>query len=70
MEEVQRRLAETSPSSHLKFESGKEVSFVYLNDDEKSPEGQVRFSAGRVIYAQYQMPIVQTSEKKWSGSES
>ena len=39
-----------------------ETSIVYRNSDED--EGQITFSSGRVVYAQFQMPVVQSADEQ------
>jgi hypothetical protein len=57
VEEVQKRLAESG--RHLEFLDDKVTGLVHAPNE---IEGQVTFSGGRAVYAQYQMPNVQTAD--------
>lgn len=62
VEEVQKRLAESG--RHLQFLDDKVTGLVQTSV-EKTPdenEGQVTFSRGRAVFAQYQMPNVRTAD--------
>jgi hypothetical protein len=62
VEQIQEHLAKAG--RHLKFLPDKSTAVVYANGNSSLDvmEGQVTFSSGRAIFAQYQMPNAQSAE--------
>jgi hypothetical protein len=61
VQEVEQRLSEGA--RHIQFLSDKKTAIVHLNGEPDRTEGQVTFSGGRAIYAQFQMPDVQSADE-------
>jgi len=59
--QVEQRLSEGG--LHIQFLPDKKTGVVHLNGDTGSTEGQVTFSDGRAIYAEFQMPDVQNADE-------
>jgi hypothetical protein len=60
VEQVQESLS--GAARHIQFLPDKKTSLVCRNGDDDT-EGQVTFSGGRAIYAQYQMPNVHSADE-------
>jgi hypothetical protein len=60
VQQVQESLSRAA--RHIQFLPDKETSIVRRNGDDDA-EGQVNFSGGRTVYAEYQMPDVHTADE-------
>jgi hypothetical protein len=60
VEQVKESLAGTA--RHITFLSDKETSLVYRDGVADEMEGQITFYGGRVAFAQYQLPNVQSAD--------
>jgi hypothetical protein len=61
VEQVQERLSGAARS--IKFLPDKVTALVYTNGEPDGTEGQITFSGGRVVYAQFQMRSVRNADE-------
>ena len=61
VEQVEQHLAESA--RHIKKGSDKDTELVFTNGESSDFEGQITFASGRVIYADYHMPVAHSADE-------